>query len=456
MRAIILTAIQEEYDAVREHLRDLEEISHPTGTLYEIGNFSSRKAKWRVAVAEIDAGNASAAIEAQKAIEFFSPSAALFVGVAGGIKDVELGDVVVATKVYNYESGKSGSTFGVRPDLGKSSHGMIQRAKAERRNHNWWRRRKGSAKMTNPKVLVKPIAAGEKIVSSKQSSVFKLLRKNYNDAVAVEMEGHGFLAATQAHKNVEALVVRGISDHLDNKGNTDAQGWQGIASCNAAAFAFQVLSKSPLSSSPTIRFEMHIEGTDPTHKEAIAKLLSTLQCISGDDTLKLVSVEKGSVKLTLKGSREGYRRILNLFHTQRLDELLSMHVVAVTVTPTKPKVDTRSSDEIGLGAADYALGYGSADVTKADLVRAVARETKLSVAEARRVLDSILQNAAKGLRIDGRVSITGFGTFTVRRRKARMGRNPQTGDEIKIAASKIVGFKAGRRLHQEFSSLGDD
>ncbi len=85
-------------------------------------------------------------------------------------------------------------------------------------------------------------------------------------------------------------------------------------------------------------------------------------------------------------------------------------------------------------------------MNKGDLIEAVAKDLKESKAAAERAVNSVLKNTTKGLKKDKKVQLVGFGTFDVRKRKARKGRNPQTGETINIKASKTVGFKAGQAL----------
>lgn len=241
-RAVMLTALPIEYMAVRIHLTDLREEMHPQGTIYERGKFIANGKSWEVGIVEVGAGNASAGVEAERAIAYFNPSVILFVGVAGGIKDVAIGDVVAATKVYGYESGKAKQKFQPRPDLGLSTYSLIQRARAESKKSDWLQRLT-SAPASNPCVFVAPIAAGEKVVASSKSNVFKFIQLNYGDAVAVEMEGRGLLQAAHANHQVSALVIRGISDLIDGKSEADAGGSQEMAARHASAFAFEILAK---------------------------------------------------------------------------------------------------------------------------------------------------------------------------------------------------------------------
>jgi DNA-binding protein HU-beta len=87
-------------------------------------------------------------------------------------------------------------------------------------------------------------------------------------------------------------------------------------------------------------------------------------------------------------------------------------------------------------------------MTKAELVDVVADGADISKAAAARALDSLIDGITKALKKGDKVTLVGFGTFSVSKRKARKGRNPQTGEEINIAASKAPKFTAGKALKQ--------
>ncbi len=85
-------------------------------------------------------------------------------------------------------------------------------------------------------------------------------------------------------------------------------------------------------------------------------------------------------------------------------------------------------------------------MNKAQLIEAIAAEAKMTKADAKRALEAVLGATTKALAKGERVALVGFGSFAVSKRAARKGRNPQNGKEIKIAAKKVVKFKAGAEL----------
>ena len=85
-------------------------------------------------------------------------------------------------------------------------------------------------------------------------------------------------------------------------------------------------------------------------------------------------------------------------------------------------------------------------MNKGQLIDSIASEAKITKATAQRALDSIIGATSKALKKGDRVALVGFGSFSIAKRAARTGRNPQTGKAIKIAAKKVVKFKAGAEL----------
>jgi DNA-binding protein HU-beta len=85
-------------------------------------------------------------------------------------------------------------------------------------------------------------------------------------------------------------------------------------------------------------------------------------------------------------------------------------------------------------------------MNKAELIDAIAGGADLTKADAKKALDAFIDATSGALKKGDRVALVGFGSFSVASRSARTGRNPQTGKEIKIAAKKVVKFKAGSEL----------
>ncbi|CAN5357706.1 DNA-binding protein HU-beta [soil metagenome] len=85
-------------------------------------------------------------------------------------------------------------------------------------------------------------------------------------------------------------------------------------------------------------------------------------------------------------------------------------------------------------------------MNKGELIDAVADAANLSKAEAARAVDVTLDTITSSLKNERQVSLVGFGTFSVKQRAARNGRNPRTGETIQIAASRVPSFKAGKAL----------
>lgn len=89
-------------------------------------------------------------------------------------------------------------------------------------------------------------------------------------------------------------------------------------------------------------------------------------------------------------------------------------------------------------------------MTKADLVAAMAKDADITKVAAGKALDSFVSNVVAELKKEGRLGLVGFGTFSLVKRNARTGRNPQTGAAIEIKAKKVVKFKAGKGLSEQF------
>jgi len=85
-------------------------------------------------------------------------------------------------------------------------------------------------------------------------------------------------------------------------------------------------------------------------------------------------------------------------------------------------------------------------MTKGELIASIGKEAKISKASAEKIVNAFTSTVTKALKKGDKLALTGFGTFSVAKRRARAGRNPKTGKEIKIPAMRVAKFKAGNLL----------
>jgi DNA-binding protein HU-beta len=97
------------------------------------------------------------------------------------------------------------------------------------------------------------------------------------------------------------------------------------------------------------------------------------------------------------------------------------------------------------------IKLGGINLNKTELISAVAEKTEFTKKDAEKAINAVLEAVEEALAKGDKVQLVGFGTFEVRERAARTGRNPQTGEEIKIAAAKVPGFKPGKALKDAVS-----
>jgi nucleoside phosphorylase len=263
-KAIVLTSQNEVWQAINTKLENSQEISHSQGTVYQVGNFSDKEVEWEIILVEIESGNTNSAFETERAIREFSPEAVFFIGLAGGIRDIRLGDVVASTKIYGYESGTvTDQEFEWKPEVSNASYGLEQRAKADARSGNWIQRLEEFVDFQIPQAKVSPIAAGEKHIEGKENEIAQFIKRKYSDALAVETEGRGFLEAARANSSLNAIVIRGISYLLEVKESEDKL----RAANNAAAFFFEMLSNLRIESKPNVLNRIDISSTSQAEIE---------------------------------------------------------------------------------------------------------------------------------------------------------------------------------------------
>lgn len=247
-RALIVTALPLEASAVRAHLGEMRQERHSWG-------FSTRgvAAGWEIMLVISGRYNERAADVTAHAVRDFDPTVALFVGVAGGLKDVGHGDVVVAESVILYQAGKQeDQRFYPRAPIEPTDARLLDLARhfaAGAIDKAW-------AGAGTSRIVVEPIVSGDVVLASTSHADYYALREGFSQAVAIEQEGFGFLSALRRTPSVRGAVIRGISDLLADKALAPvdlSEGERGRhqaedderqreAARHAAAFAFALLT----------------------------------------------------------------------------------------------------------------------------------------------------------------------------------------------------------------------
>jgi adenosylhomocysteine nucleosidase len=242
---VIQTALALEQQAVLNKMKNVENYVHPDSkTIYKVGHYNSNESNLQIVVGRTNQTNMNASRETERVIQHFNPTYLFFLGVAGGLKDVSIGDVVIGTDVIGYERGKAKEDFLPRPQFGFASYELEQKAVSFANSDKW---KSQSAILIDNKyhneILALPgtIASGEKVVGSVKAPLYLFLKKYCSHALAVEMEGLGFLEACRPYPLIKSLIVRGISDLVDGKEHADKEGSQQYASKNATEYLFGLI-----------------------------------------------------------------------------------------------------------------------------------------------------------------------------------------------------------------------
>jgi nucleoside phosphorylase len=239
---VLCAALNCEYQALRAQFAGPTHRLQVRGTLFEVGELVGSRQTWTFALTLSDRTNTATAAAVERAVQQFDPQVVLLVGIAGGLRQSRQGDVIAATDVYQYEEAED-TDAGRLPRIKtlRSSHVLIQQANAVARDNRWQKRIKTESIQESPRVFVRPLAAGTKVVTGRDSATARLIKENCGDAQGIEMEGFGLMAGACASSGVHAMVIRGVSDLLSNKSSRSDQSWQPVAAAHAAAFAAQLL-----------------------------------------------------------------------------------------------------------------------------------------------------------------------------------------------------------------------
>lgn len=371
---LVLTALSVEIKAVLAHLTACESVRGDHGTYYECGRFRGASSDWYAIVAQTSAGTHPASAIAQGAFQdFIDIDIVLFVGIAASLKpDLPIGSVVASSHVHYVHTGKQADEHLERPTGLPVDFELSQIARYVERNGDWLARIVPDAGLClpddqqsrcpmPPRADVAAIACGERVLATRRNTFADRIRRQYNNAVAYEMEGYGALYTVSHFERKPCIVIRGISDLMDGKTPEADALFQPIAAAHAAAFAFEFLSVISASGAPigpqtagdaappekggegaprpapppaggTARASLvlSIDGDPDAFDQArLHTIIDALRVLTNDQTIGLKAVEPGSVNLILDATQETLARLADSDLRERLAAATGVTVRAI-------------------------------------------------------------------------------------------------------------------------------
>lgn len=348
-RALLLTAKDTETKAIKCYLDEPERyVRTSQGNRVTVWSASEVEGL-EVALYETGRGQSEALLRTGPIVEAFDPDVVVYIGCAGGEPTkTEIGDVYVATKIWNYERASvSEDRVKNKGEPVYPDRVLVDEARGVA-DFNTWRSRVAGGSPNEAKVLFGEIASGEKVVKSTQSETWQNIQSLSDDIEAVETEGHGFLTALVPLKCF-GIMVRGISDNLDKK---DAHGKQvdddnqTRAVSHAAAFTMQLLEDIDVSALRAIRVGKTLAKDDEPEKELLSirleanredvePILARILKVSRAFDMKVKKVDEGSIICFLEMNRKSVVFSNALFEAGLLSELIGYRITGLVASSVR-------------------------------------------------------------------------------------------------------------------------
>ncbi len=326
---LLLCAVPVEWECLKDLITDAAEdplLSDPAIR----GRIDQGDRSLSAALVEVGMGLTTSAMATLSAVEKYRPSLVAFVGIAGGIKDVDIGDVVIADKVYPYEVGKvENGQFQSRSDTRTVPADLAGIARKLRANFL----------PSDYRLFVGALASGEKVVADMASAELKRIRSHAGDSLAVEMEGSAVLGAIdRAVVSPDYFLIRGISDLVAGKSDSDAKGGQQRAIANARDTTRRLIQAWDA----TAQVSVPVEQTRPD------LLGAGLPLPSANESYILIATPDSAYAEAVLGSGLPLSLIVDLDPRSDVSGLLSR---------TRPALESRRA--VHLGSPDNAPPFGT-------------------------------------------------------------------------------------------------